>query len=199
MKDQQLYDENILLGQLAEGSSAAFDSIYFRYFEAVRANIFKIVRDEEMTNDIIQEVFISLWGKREKFGDYKKISGWLFVASYNRSLNYLRKRATEKLHISDTGLQNDYADDPGQNALQEEQFRLMEEAIAQLPPQRKKVFELCKLGGKTYEQAAIELSISKNTVKDHLTHAGESIRTYIASRAGDSLQLLYFAMIFLPD
>ena len=199
MNDFQLYDENVLLGQLAEGSTAAFDSIYYRYFEAVRANIFKIVRDPEMTDDILQEVFISLWDKRSTFGNYKKISGWLFVASYNRSLNYLRRRATEKLHIAATGLQRDYADDPEQNALQEKQYRLLEEAIATLPPQRKKVFELCRLGGRTYEQAAIELSISKNTVKDHLTHASESIRMYIASRAGDSLHLAYFTMIFLPD
>ena len=199
MNNHPPYDENILLGQLAEGSSAAFDSIYYRYFEAVRANIFKIVRDPEMTDDILQEVFISLWDKRSTFVNYKKISGWLFVASYNRSLNYLRRRANEKLHFDTTGLQIDYADDLGQNALQEKQFQLLEEAIALLPPQRKKVFELCRLGGRTYEQAAMELSISKNTVKDHLTHAGESIRIYIASHSGDSLHLAYFAMIFLPE
>ena len=199
MKDHQPYDENVLLGQLAEGSSAAFDSIYYRYFEAVRANIFKIVRDHEMTNDILQEVFISLWNKRSTFGKYKKISGWLFVVSYNRSLNCLRKRATEKFHISDTHLQSDYADDPEQNALQELQYKLLEEAIAELPPQRKKVFELCRLGGKTYEQTAIELSISKNTVKDHLTHAGEFIRVYIASRAGDSFPLVCFVTILITD
>ena len=199
MKDHQLYNENILLGQLAEGSAAAFDSIYYRYLEAVRANIFKIVRDHEMTNDILQEVFISLWNNREKFSDYKRISGWLFVVSYNRSLNYLRKRATEKLHITDTQLQSDYADDLEQNALQEQQYQLLEEAIAQLPPQRKKVFELCRLRGKTYEQTAFELSISKNTVKDHLTHAGEFIRVYIASRAGDSFPLVCFVTILITD
>ena len=72
--------------QLVEGFTSAFDSIYYRYHQAVRANIFKIVRDPEMTDDILQEVFISLWDRRTTFVNYKKISGWLFVSSYNHSL-----------------------------------------------------------------------------------------------------------------
>lgn len=183
--------------ELASGSTAAFDNLYYRYYEAVRANIYKIVRDEDMADDILQEVYISLWDKREKFANYQKISGWLFVASYNRSMNYLRRRATERLRLSPLGPNKDYADDPGQTALQEEQYRLLEEAIAQLPPQRRKVFELCRFGGKTYEQAAQELSISKNTVKDHLAYAGDNIRAYIRLHAGESLHLACFALLFL--
>ena len=197
MTNNKPYNEQALLVQMANGVTASFDNLYYRYYEAVRANIFKIVRDEEMTDEILQEVFISLWDKREKFADYSKISGWLFVASYNRSINYLRRRATERLRNSPFNPGEDYADDPGQAALQEEQYRLLEEAIDQLPPQRRKVFELCRFGGKTYEQAAQELSISKNTVKEHLALAGESIRTYIRLHAGESLHLVCFVLFFL--
>jgi RNA polymerase sigma-70 factor (ECF subfamily) len=60
-------DETGLLRELAAGSSTAFDSIYKKYYEAVRANIFRIMRDEEATDDIQQEVFISSWEKRGQF------------------------------------------------------------------------------------------------------------------------------------
>jgi len=165
----------------------------------VRANIFKIVRDEDMTDDILQEVFITLWDKREKFGSYKKIDGWLFVASYNRSMNYLRKIATEKLRITRLVPNKVYNDDPNETAFQEEQYRLLEEAICQLAPQRRKVFELCRFSGKTYDQAAQELSISKNTVKDHLAHANESIRAYIKLHGGESFYLSCFALFILDS
>ena len=185
--------------QLVEGFTSAFDSIYFRYNQAVRANIFKIVRDPEMTDDILQEVFISLWDRRTTFVNYKKISGWLFVSSYNHSLNYLRRRYEEKSDITETGFQIDFAEKPEQYALQEKQFQLLDDAISMLPPLRKNVFELCRLKGRTYEQAAIELSLSQNTIKDHLTRAVESIRMYIAARAGELLPLVCCAIFFLSD
>jgi RNA polymerase sigma factor (sigma-70 family) len=161
------------------------------------------MRDEAATDDILQEVFISLWEKREQFAFYDKISGWLFVASYNRSMNALRKQVTERVYKKSVesnplSSQATYIFDPSAAELQEQQFLLLEEAIANLPPQRKRVFELCRLQGKTYEQTAAELSISRNTVKEHLQKAAESIRNYILSHPGDpmlvaSLALLFFA------
>jgi RNA polymerase sigma-70 factor (ECF subfamily) len=144
----------------------------------VRANVFKIVRDEAITDDILQELFISLWNKRERFTEYRKISAWLFVASFNRSMNWLRDRATEKLHLQPL-LHTAPVDDPEQTELQERQLQLLEQAIAQLPPQRRKVFELIRFQGLTYEQAANVLAISKNTVKDHLSKANDAIRDYL--------------------
>jgi RNA polymerase sigma-70 factor (family 1) len=189
------YNEPALLQELAQGSAAAFDMIYLHYYEAVRANIFKIVRDDQTTDDILQEVFISCWEKREKFAGYDKIGGWLFVASYNRSMNFLRRRATEQVYKRSLAGEREPEFDPSAELLQEQQFRLLEEAIANLPPQRKKVFELCRLQGKTYEEAAQELSISKNTVKEYLSKAGDSIKNYVSTHSTDPMILASVALM----
>ncbi|MBO9631574.1 MAG: sigma-70 family RNA polymerase sigma factor [Chitinophagaceae bacterium] len=181
---------------MAAGSSLAFDTLYYRYFESVRANILRITRNETATDDILQEVFIQLWERRKQLADREKVSGWLFVVSYNRSLNHLRKISTERLKQQSPGLQI-VTDWPAEEALQEMQLRLLEEAIAQLPPQRRKVFELCKFKGFTYDQAAQELSISKNTVKDHLSHASASIHNYITQQGGSSPALSILTITLL--
>lgn len=178
----ETFHEPTLVKEMAGGSSAAFQTLYYRYFEAVRLNVLKITGDEAMTEDILQEVFSGLWDKRERFAKYDKISAWLFVASYNRSINHIKQRAALRARIQQAtirqvaeGLSDDYK-------AQEERFHLLEEAINQLPPQRKRVFELCRLQGLSYEQAAAELSITRNTVKDHLVKAMESIRQYVQEK-----------------
>ena len=197
MSDSKKYNEANTIQKLAAGSAAAFDILYYKYYEPVRGNVFKIMRDEAITDDILQEVFISLWDKRKQFAEYKKISGWLFVASYNRSMNYLRRQATERVFKQPFDDDKEFVDEPGNESLQEQQFLLIEEAIAQLPPQRKKIFELCRLQGKTYDQTAFELSISRNTVKEHLAKATDFIRAYIQNHQGTSMVITSFTMMLI--
>ena len=59
------------------------------------------------------------------------------------------------------------------------QYYLLYEAINLLSPQKRKVFTLCKLEGKTYEEAAEKLNISKHTVKEYLGHAVASVKSHI--------------------
>ncbi|MBO9563792.1 MAG: RNA polymerase sigma-70 factor [Niastella sp.] len=191
-----LHNEKDLLLQVAGGSASAFDALYFRYYEPVWNNIFRITRNEAVTDDILQDVFIRFWERRTQFVNYDKISSWLFVVSHNSALNYLRRLASERTYSKQLTTEV-ITDWPAEDARQEQQFRLLEEAIAALPPQRRRVFELCRFQGLSYEQAAAELSISKNTVKEHLARATDNIRTYIQTNSGHSgeLSILVLAVI----
>ncbi len=72
----------------------------------------------------------------------------------------------------------------------------MEEAIGSLPPQRRKVYELCKGQGKTYQQAAAELGISAHTVKEHMTKALSDLRIFFQKKGKWTL-LLWLGQIIL--
>ena len=190
------YNEPELIRGLAAGSATAFDSLYHRYYEPVRSNIFKVVRNEEVTDDLLQDVFSRLWEKRESFANYKGIGGWLFVSSYNRSINFLHRQTVEKTYQNSLRLTKPYEESLEDEARFEKQLRLLEAAIEQMPPQRKKVFELVRFGGRSYEQAARELSISKNTVKEHLARATESITSFVKNNSPDPdmLALIFFLL-----
>jgi RNA polymerase sigma-70 factor (family 1) len=155
----------------------AFDTLYWRYHQAVYANILKLTKEKEATKDILQEVFIALWEKRSTIDVNQSISGWLFVVSYNKSITYLKKSLKDSVNQELTE-EIKPTEEPSFN-IREVQFQLLEKAVEQLSPQKRKVFELCKLQGKTYHEAAKELNISKHTVKEYLSAAITNIKEYI--------------------
>lgn len=156
----------------------AFDAIYNKYHQAIYRNIYKFTKDDDVSQDIMQDIFIVLWEKRMEIKPDKSLSGWLFVLSFNRSISYLRRKLRETSVIS--AITFDEAE-PDVDCIKviDDQYDLLHEAIDQLSPQKKKVFTLCKLEGKTYEEAAGTLNLSKHTVKEYLGHALASVKSHV--------------------
>ena len=168
--------EKVLARRLATGDIDAFNEIYRLYFHPVYNNAVKITRDTATAEDVLQEVFITLWEKRSTIDPDKSLAGWLFVLCYNRSINILRRRLQESVLYR-------RLPQPDESPSEEEikfgvQWNVLENALSRLSPQRRRVFELCKLQGKTYEEAATELHISKYTVKEYLSAAVVAIKEY---------------------
>lgn len=171
-------DEILWVDALRNDSTEAFDALYRVYFPSVYANICRLVREPSAAQDIVQEVFIRLWEKRGQLKPGQPAGNWLFVVSYNRSVSWLRKDLREKLQIEGLDALPDLPCEPGWDHTSL-QLDMLEKAIEQLPPQRKKVFLLCKVQGRTYAEAASELQISHYTVKEHIQKASQFIREYV--------------------
>ncbi|HVI47857.1 MAG TPA: sigma-70 family RNA polymerase sigma factor [Chitinophaga sp.] len=184
-----------LVVQLQNNEVNAFDSLYWKYHQAVYRNIFKFVKDAAVTEDILQEVFARLWEKRESIRPDQPVSGWLFVISFNLSVTYIRKKMREQA-LHKNILAQEAGDIPVADhaSMNEEQYNLLVKAIAQLSPKKRTIVTRCKLEGKTYDEVASELNISRNTVKEHLSAAMLILNDYM-QRNGDPryiLLLLFF-------
>lgn len=167
-----------LTERLIKNDIAAFNALYQKYHAAIYTNSLKLVRDKVVAEDIVQEVFISLWQNRKKLDPTQEIAGWLFVVSHNKSTTYLKRNLLNLLAQKRMVLP--VADTPyAGEALVNAQVKVLKKAIEQLSPQKRKVFELCKLQRRTYAQAAVELKLSKHTVKEYLTGSVGSIKKYI--------------------
>lgn len=175
-------NDSELVIRIQMGDVEAFDILYWKYHQAVYANINKLIKDGEAAKDILQEVFVTVWEKCHTIDPNQSISGWLFVVSYNKSISYLKKVLKESAFNVELKNQGQLVDDDF--SVKEEQLQLLEEALTRLSTQRRKVFELCKLQGKTYEEAAAELNISKHTVKEYLSEAIAKIKTFIKENPG---------------
>ncbi len=156
----------------------AFNDLYWMYHAAIYANVLKLTRDVVTTEDIVQEVFISLWEKRSQIDPEQGVAGWLFVVSYHKSISYLKLKLKKSIAQTEFYLSNDEAVDHGDD-LVNAQITGLEKAIEKLSPQQKKVFELCKMQRKTYQEAADELKLSKHTVKEYLSDAVLSIKDFL--------------------
>ena len=184
---------------LASGSVPAFDAIYNRYYRAVYANIFKLVKIPEHAEDILQDVFVSLWQNRFKLRTDRSVAGWLFVVSYNKSLTFLRQAVRRFEAYVDNydqfeSLRPDEAVDELEFA---HRLDVIEEAVEALSARRKAVFRLCRFEGKTNEEAADLLDLSAETVKDYLKHSTKAIKTYIGEKYPHHLAEITILFILL--
>jgi RNA polymerase sigma factor (sigma-70 family) len=187
------YTDKELARRLIAGDIAAFDEIYRRNFHPVYCNALKITREVSLAEDALQEVFIILWEKRSTIDPEKSLAGWLFIICYHQSINILRRKLRESLLYKELQQPDEYS-------MEEEikygkQWKILENALSSLSPQRRRVFELCKLEGKTYEETALELRISKYTVKEYLSSAVAAIKEYSLHHSGSATMLLPIAVL----
>ncbi|MFD2584235.1 sigma-70 family RNA polymerase sigma factor [Pedobacter vanadiisoli] len=161
-----------------------FDQVYKEYHKVVYANIFKLIKDTAIAEDILQDVFFALWENRAKLDPDQPVSAWLFVVSYNKSISYLRKKIKQSICYVDSYdsfhlvAEEIFPD----KRLIESELNMLEEAINALSPQKQKVFRLCRFEGKSQKETAQLLGLSTESVKDYLKQSRYFIKEYILSR-----------------
>jgi RNA polymerase sigma-70 factor (ECF subfamily) len=189
-----------LLHDLAGGSFAAFETLYHQYKQAVYANIYKMVRQPEAAEDILQEVFLALWQNRQKVHQDKSVAGWLFVVSYNKAATYLKQQLKSAI-ILDEYPENLPQEEQDDDELYHIQLSIVEDAINHLPARKKEVFRLCRLEGRPYEEVAEIVGISVPSVKDYLKQSTRFIKRYVQGEytTASGLTTLSLLIIFLEN
>ena len=187
--DQKTKD---LASRLRNNDINAFNTLYWEYHAAVYANALKLIKDPVIAEDIVQEVFFTVWGKRHTIDPEQDLVGWLFVISYHKTIDQLKRKLKETLAHKNISISIEDHSVLVNADLKEEQLTTIEEAMDQLSPQKRKVFELCKVQGRTYKKAAEELHISKYTVKEYLSEALVSIKKYIGEHPRQTGIIIYF-------
>lgn len=162
--------------RLRDGDLEAFNTLYWKYHSALYLNVIKLTKNAATTEDIIQEVFITLWEKKHTLKEDQSIAGWLFTVSYHKSVDALKQNLKEAAVIKLLAVPQE---EPEKIDLTDVQIDILNKALDQLSPQKRKVFTLCKMEGKSYEQASVQLNISKHTVKEYLSEAIRSVKIYV--------------------
>jgi|GEM_PF-155980 len=195
--------ETTEITQLNHGSESSFTSIYHRHHQKIYANILKVVHSPEYAQEILQDVFLSLWQNRYKIAKDKSLANWLFVVSFNKSMDFLKKKLRDHIDFVadyDT-LYVDTEDIQEQDEIIAEQLRMLEEAIGQLSPRKKEVFRLCRYEGYSKERVAEMLGLTVNSVSEYLKQANKCIRQYVATNDpyayGNGVLLLLSANMYM--
>jgi RNA polymerase sigma-70 factor (ECF subfamily) len=183
---------NDLASRLRNDDINAFNTLYWEYHAAVYANALKLIKDPVIAEDIVQEVFVTVWGKRHSIDPDQDFAGWLFVISYHKTVDQLKRKLKQALARKNLSFFTEDHSIIVNADLKEEQLCAIERAVDQLSPQRRKVFELCKVQGRTYKKAAEELHISKYTVKEYLSEALISIKKHVGEHPRQTGIIIYF-------
>jgi RNA polymerase sigma-70 factor (ECF subfamily) len=146
----------------------------------------------------VHEIFLKLWDIRQKLEIKENFKGYLFWMCHNKAADTTKKIAGERI-LKDQLLHYYQALSTVETHTLEQLQRydnLIEEALNSLSPQRRKVYELCKKQGKSYQEAANELQISTHTVKEHMSYALSALRDFLRQNGEFSLACIVMAHLF---
>lgn len=175
-----------LIKLLKDNNEIAFTELYHRYHKSVYGYLLMQVKMPQHAQELLYEIFIKIWEIRSTLELTSSFAAYLFRVCHNKAVDFSRKKATDRRFRKELmSRYRELTDHPAtsQNELRRID-RLVEEALGALTPQRRAVFERCRKQGKSYQQAAIELGISPNTVKEHMAKALASLRGFMQEKAG---------------
>jgi len=183
--------EKELLSQMKEGDVKSFEFIYKSYAPKLYASILKIVKSAAITEELLQDTFQRIWEHRKTIDINRSFKSYLFTIARNLVYDYFNHTSRQRLLEHYLQVKEAKPVHSFHHPFEErESEQLLEKAIHQLPPQRKLVYTLCKIEGKSYEDVSKVLGISVSTISDHIVKATKSIKAYYLSKAISFVTLL---------
>ncbi|WP_235296782.1 RNA polymerase sigma-70 factor [Portibacter marinus] len=157
---------------------SAFREVFELYYNPLVNFIYsRYVKDYEISRDIVQSTFGKVWEKRDSINISTSIKSYLFQASRNRALDYIRSKTDHAIELQDDFRDYDLAEEnvdiDARSFLIREQIV---EAMKGMKPKMKKIFELNKFQGFSYEEIAADMEISKRTVESNMARAFAILR-----------------------
>ena len=195
IKMSQKYSQDeaqALVKALKEGNQLAFSIVYKTYAAQTFSLAFKYLLNKELAEDAVQNLFLNLCLKKEEIDETKPINRYLFTMLKNDLLNTLRDSKKNIYLLEDCLSMVLELEDNSQNEnLKQEQMNIIQQALEQLSPQRRKVFEMKVSGKYSNQEIADKLNLSINTIKFQYSQSLKQIRATVGEL---SLLLLYCMM-----
>jgi len=195
-----LYSEQDLLQPASEGDERSFALIYKRYYPQLRPFILKYADSALEAEEIIQETFIRVWLSREKLTEIENLHAWIFKIASNEYLSALRKKLKDRERMGALIRNNRPGGaeaSPFDLVNIEEIRQAVKEAVASLPAQRRRIYQMSRDEGLKIAEIAERLSISPQTVKNALTACLRYIREYLSAAGHPFLLLCCFFQGYL--
>ena len=165
---------------------------YGRFYAALCVYVSKILPLPDAVEDLVQEVFISVWEGKRTFSDMKELTNYLYRACYNNALLYIRNNQIHDSILSSLA-EDDAQDEDMVYALtvKEEIIRQLYFYIEALPAEQRRII-LLRIEGYTWEEIAERLEISINTVKTQKSRSYKFLR----EKLGDSTYTIILGLFF---
>ncbi|WP_167020675.1 sigma-70 family RNA polymerase sigma factor [Chitinophaga sp. Cy-1792] len=169
--------DEVLLERVAHGDQAAFTQLFNAWYPYLDSHIFRVTGCKQLTEEIVQDVFLKIWHNRSALLDVKQFKPYLLVVSRNHAINALQKKAREFSALERYSIENGQPADAAEPDA--DLYELIDEAIDQLSPRQKEIYLLHRHQRFTYQQIAAQLNISRETVKTHLETATRHISRHV--------------------
>jgi RNA polymerase sigma-70 factor (family 1) len=190
-------EEKELLMRIAAGDEAAFTALFDAYKDKIYSIAMRLTRNAAVAEEIVQDVFLKIWLKRQGLAEVEHFRAYLFTATRNEVISAIRRLARRRVLVAGAakaGLTE--VNDTDSLLLDREYQAILRQAVEQLPPQQQKVYRLMKEQGLRRDQAAEQLGMSPETVKMHLALAMRSVRAFCIARLDLYIAVALFEALY---
>ena len=191
--------EKQLFISLAEGNEAAFRELFHLYMPQLYPMILKVTKIENGAEDILQETFLKVWINRDKLAEIENPRAWILRIAYFQAFTFLRKKAVHQKamnRLTDNAQLNLLRSDTEETIAFSSLQTLVRQAVASLPGQPKKIYQLSRDEGLKISEIAEQLNLSEQTVKNTLSRSLKLIREYVVKAGHILLALTLFFKMF---
>ena len=171
----------------------SFEELYTVYYSLMCMVAYEYLRDQNLAEDIVDEVFLNLWNHKTTISIDRSPKHYLIQATKNQCLQHIRQHSRGKTARFEDNMAEwhiPWADSyPLGDLIESELAQMIEKGMGTLPKQCAIVFRLSREEQASYKEIAKRLGISENTVKFHMKTALTKLRIYLS---------YYLMFIFLP-
>jgi RNA polymerase sigma-70 factor (family 1) len=170
--------ETSVFNHEASSEEEAFQKLYSLFYKPGIAFLISIVKDREEAENMLQDVFMKIWLRKDKISLDISLKPYIFTSLKNIAFDYLKKmeRDGQMKKAFLERMDELYNHEP---VNEEVTVKVVNSAIDRLSEKRKMIIKLNIEDGKSYQEIAQIMQISKNTVKNQLIKAKQHLRTYI--------------------
>lgn len=163
-----------LLEMIRQGDRAAFDQIFKRYWSKLYLSAYKMLRDKQSSEDIVQEVLVRLWVRRFS-QQIESLNAYLYAAVRFQVFTTIRKgkaRESLSMEVEELLLENSAES----NLMMSDITKLLHAGMAELPEKCREIFSLSRMEQLSTKEIASKLGISPKTVENQLTIAFRKLK-----------------------
>lgn len=177
MKEEELQ----LIEQAKEGKQSAFTKLYEKYYHLIRVVIFNIVKNDDVTDDLLTVTFTKAFKKLESWVNHISFEMWLKTIAINTSIDYIRKMRKEMLNSyvddEECSIQlESTTDSPEHEMIVQEDYTKCLEGISRLRYRYRQLLTLRFFENLSYKEIAEKLAMPESSVKSDLYKAKQKLR-----------------------
>lgn len=186
---------NLLWERIIANDLEAFESLFDAFYEELVSYSHRLTQQLVISEEIVQDVFVSLWERRRQIKITSSVASYLYRAVKNRTINYLKNQLPKDQATTDLEVASELED---QSVKEEKDSNLetaLNKAIAELPEKCRVIFLLSRNEGLTHKEIAEELSLSPKTVENQIGIAIKKLRTALKPYLGMSMVCIIFKIV----
>ncbi len=167
-----------LVRRLRHSDHEAYECIFQQMHEPLLKYVFRIMRDESLALDVLQDVFMKLWEKRGQLEIQVSLKALLYTMARNRALNIKRDRSKRSCDVEflEEGAWEDHSSSAEQLVQAGQLDAYFRRWIDELPPRRAEAFALSRYHALSHKEIGAVMGLSKRTVDTHIVHALRFLR-----------------------